>query len=220
MRDSHSPLEVEAGEHRMRINFPRLKAWMDLRQLQDQVGADTWDSAIVAFLEQVTGWDAAVWDQVAWFDALAVYLRILVWLRPNLKLPSMSSKRKDEEKAPWDYSERPWFALFHRLAKFYGWEEAQIAGLEVETALALLQEISVDEQLEREFIYGLSEVAYPYNEATKKSVFRPLPRPEWMQPEAKPPKKIKVRLDMLPMGNVVDISGAFKDEATQFKRGP
>jgi len=62
------------------------------------------------------------------------------------------------------------------LAKNYGWTLEYVSMLQVEEALAKIQEILVDEQLEHEFFYGLSEVAYSYDSSTKKSKFVPMPQ--------------------------------------------
>ena len=63
----------------------------------------------------------------------------------------------------------------------------------------------MDDQLEREFYYGLSEVAYHYDAATKKSKFVPLPRPNWMRPKVEPEKVVKTPIpaSMIPMGVVI-----------------
>jgi len=66
------------------------------------------------------------------------------------------------------------------LAKSYGWNVEYIAQLDVDDALALVQEISLEEQFDKEWSYSLSEVAYEYDTASKKSKLRTLPRPSWM----------------------------------------
>ena len=78
-----------------------------------------------------------------------------------------------------------------------------IGDLHVVEAFAKIQEIVVDEQLDREFIYGLSEVAYRYDKASKSSKFVPLPRPVWMRPKIEPVKKVLIPAAMLPMGVVM-----------------
>jgi hypothetical protein len=65
----------------------------------------------------------------------------------------------------------------------------------------------LEEQLDKEWTYSLSEIAFPYNSSTKKSEYKPLDRPEWMLPIS--PKQlpvIKMRKDMMPMGNIVDMT--------------
>ena len=91
----------------------------------------------------------------------------------------------------------------HLFAKAYGWSSEYIANLEIEDGVALLQEIIVDNQLQREWEWGMNEMAYPYNQMTKKSEFKPLDRPSWMQKKYEAPKKIKIPIHLIPLGNVI-----------------
>jgi len=61
----------------------------------------------------------------------------------------------------------------------------------------------VDDQLDREFIYGLSEIAYHYDKNTKTRKFVPLPRPHWMREKIQPVKKFPILKAMMPMGNII-----------------
>jgi hypothetical protein len=125
-------------------------------------------------------------------------------------LTRYQTKQEKVEELSWNYNGRMKHYLIHILAKTYGWDDTYIKKLSVETALSYIQEIFVDDQLDKEFVYSLSEVAYPYNKSTKKSEFHPLPRPVWMQKEIKEVKKIKMLRSMLPVGNVTDVSGMEK----------
>jgi hypothetical protein len=73
----------------------------------------------------------------------------------------------------------------------------------VEDALSKIQEIIVEDQLEKEFFYGLSEVAYHYDKSTKTSKFVPMPRPHWMRAQPKPIQRFKIPVSMMPMGVVI-----------------
>lgn len=117
--------------------------------------------------------------------------------------PSPLAGGKEEE--PWDYEGRTWHFYSHLLAKHYGWTLEYISQLHPSDALAKIQEILTDEQLEREFQHSLSDVAYPYNSQTKKSEFHPLSRPFWMRPKIKETPKIKIPAIYMPIG-VVDYS--------------
>jgi hypothetical protein len=71
-------------------------------------------------------------------------------------------------------------------------------------------EIISDETSDREFAYRLSEVAYEYDTATKKSRYRPLRKPPWMvlgsemtKEERKKSILTDLRRDFLPMGEIV-----------------
>ena len=123
-------------------------------------------------------------------------------------LPLLEGAQKDSKPVDWDYDGRSWAYYSHLLSKAYGWTLEYIAEMDVDEALSHLQEILTDEHLDREFLYSLSEVAYPFNASTKKSEFKPMKRPYWMQPAVPTTiKKVKIRRDMLPQGLIKDMSG-------------
>jgi len=102
----------------------------------------------------------------------------------------------------WDHDERAIILWIHLIADAYKWSKAEIENLWPEEAAALLQEILADDQERREFSYSLSEMAYHYDNNTKKSKFRPLPRPLWMVGGTD--KKLhKIKKSLLPIGNVI-----------------
>jgi hypothetical protein len=74
--------------------------------------------------------------------------------------------------------------------------------LEIENAFALMQEISTERQLQREWEHSLSERSVVFDAQTKKARFVPLERPVWMQAEIKKPGKIKVPKSMMPVGPI------------------
>lgn len=130
---------------------------------------------------------------------------------PNQNLPLIKDAPKENNKpVSWDYDGRGWFLWANMLCKAYGWTLEYVAELDFNEALALIQEILTDEQLEHEFTYSLSEIAYPYNKSTKKSVFKPMPRPYWMKMSTQPVKIMKMRKDVLPVG-LIDDSGVPKE---------
>lgn len=112
-------------------------------------------------------------------------------------------QKETNEKIGWEYSGRTWFVWLHLLASAYGWSINYIEYLDIDNAIALLQEILVDSQLKKEWEWSMSEIAYQYNEHTKTSKFVPLDRPEWMQPISKPVKKTKIRISDIPVGLVM-----------------
>jgi hypothetical protein len=114
---------------------------------------------------------------------------------------------KESKPVDWDYDGRTWAYYSHLLAKAYGWTLEYVAEMDVNEALAHLQEIMTDDHLEKEFTYSLSEVAYPYNKSTKTSNFKPMTKPYWMRPPMKQIPTYKIRRDMLPQGRIVDLAG-------------
>ena len=88
------------------------------------------------------------------------------------------------------------------LAKSYGWDKKKIDNLDVDVALALIQEIITDEQLDREFLWAMSDKSYSYDYKTKSGKPNPLERPYFMKEEVKPPPKMQIPKAMMPQGNV------------------
>jgi hypothetical protein len=117
---------------------------------------------------------------------------------------------RDGDKVAWNYPERVVMIWVHMLAKAYGWSRDEVFNLWPEEAIALVMEILADEQMDREFLHALSDVAYEYNKATKKSSYKPLQRPAWMVFGGRDGKvkKTKLRRDWLPQGAVIYPEGA------------
>lgn len=128
-------------------------------------------------------------------------------LFPEITIPIIKNAPKGGKDVDWHYPDREWIDYANILAGAYGWTLEYIAELGVNEALGLIQEILTDEHLEKEFYYGLSEVAYKYDKGTKKSNYVPMKRPYWMNPVAKAPKKYKMLKSMMPVGLVQDVSG-------------
>jgi hypothetical protein len=129
---------------------------------------------------------------------------------PDIQAPILFSQ-DDIKKQSWDYPHRIWYLWSNAFARAYGWTLDMIENLSLDDAIGLFQEIRFDEQMEREFYYGLSEVAYPYDKMTKKSEFHPMPRPDWMRPTIEELPKVMLEKFMLPIGRVEDISKLFAD---------
>ena len=114
-------------------------------------------------------------------------------------------KGNEETKIPWDYPERDWYYWVHLLASHYGWSIAHISEMDIDDALALLQEIEVEEQMQKEWEYQLSEIAYPYDSNSKASIFKPMDRPFWMRKEAKAQKR-KMLKKFMPNGYIIKVN--------------
>jgi len=144
------------------------------------------------------------YKESVWFETVNDYEAALNANLPQHSFPLLKSKEKNT-KMPWEYEGRTWYYWLHIFSTAYGWSEEQIARLDIDTALGLLQEILIHEQLNREWQWSLTEIAYPYNKDTKKSEFQELPRPDWMQKIVPAPKKMKIRKDLLPQGLVFGV---------------
>lgn len=119
------------------------------------------------------------WEQCSPLEFADAFLRLLELNNVRLNLPLFSDVPEREEKV-YDYHGRFIATWVTRLARMYGWSPEDIKNLFPEEAACYIQEAEIQEFNEREFIYGLSDVAYAYDKGTKKSRYVPLKRPGWM----------------------------------------
>lgn len=136
---------------------------------------------LFGYISLATGVTQVWYRRADWIRVVLLFYACLS-KSPQVKLPITSPTDTKSKNDPWTYPSRHWYLYSHIIAQAYGWTLKEISRLKVFDALAIIQEIMTDKQLEREFQYGLSEIAYPYNSQTKKSIFKPLDRPDWMRP--------------------------------------
>ena len=183
------------------------RKWIALEEakitIQKSVESSEFPDRIFDYLS--TAFDS-VNENEPWENSVLSFSKALSDFQPK-KIPLLTSSPKKEKPIPWDYEGRSWAYWSHILAKAYGWTLEYIAELDMDEALARVQEILADEQLDREFTYSLSEIAYPYNSSTKKSIYKPMPRPFWMKDSVPPVKAFRFERNLLPVGLVEDISG-------------
>jgi len=207
--------KVHVGKQQYILHRAKLKRWLVLEDTRSSIkeAADSGDEQLaelifsylsVAFDVQDIGWSSLPWLQVA-----ELYTTALTVNLPRLSFPILQVHVKDEREVAWDYDGRTWYLWSHMIMSSYSWTLNYVSKLDIDDALALIQEILIEEQTAKEWDWSLSEIAYPYNESTKKSEFKPLEKPEWMrvQGEIKPIKKIKILRKHMPIGNVVKLGG-------------
>lgn len=165
---------------------------------------------LLDYLWTALGVGSKYYDQADWFEIIKAFYFCLS-LTPIIKLPLTEPHESKEQEASWNYDGRMWHVYSHMLAKAYGWDLEYISQLQPDEAMAKIQEILTDEQLDREFYYGLSEIAYPYNPQSKKSIFKPLERPHWMHPKMQPIPRFQIPKAMLPAGTVI-MDGVLPEE--------
>jgi hypothetical protein len=131
-----------------------------------------------------------------WYDVGLVYLTIRNTNTTKFDFPFFNTRVKDKKEV-WDYEGRTFYIWAHLFAEEYGWDLEYIANLDVDDAIALAQEIAVEEQLNKEWEWMRSEIAYQ-----SKDGFKELPRPDWMRYTRKPPEipKLKIRKEFMPSG--------------------
>ena len=188
-----------------------LRGWAVLdslrREIDRAVEAGDW-SAIPEYLYQTIETCVDKFDRnMYWEDAASLYNQSVEVNAPGRKFPILTSKEKGKE-MPWEYRGRSWYFWCNLFAKNYGWDMDMIGDMDIDDAIGLFQEISIDEQMEKEWNYGLSEVSYEYNSSTKKSHYKPLPRPDWMRPmvgKQTPVKKVRMPAAMAPTGMIIGL---------------
>ena len=153
-------------------------------------------------------------ESAPWFEIIVAFTEVQTLnLIPLADQYAILQDYEDDKKTaavPWDYPGRGGVVWKHLLASSYGWTIADIENLWPEQAVELLMEIISDETKDREFAHQLSEVAYEFDAATKKSRYRPLARPPWMvlgsemsKEERKKSIMTSLRKDFLPVGKIV-----------------
>lgn len=176
-------------------------------KLLEDAESEAFPEKVFAYLSASLSAPVNKLEKKSWEDTVKSLLKESAKFSPDRKLPMLKDAPKDSSKVEWDYDGRTWNYYSHLIAQAYGWTLEYISELGVDEALAHLQEIMTDEHLEHEFLHGLSEIAYPYNKASKTSTYKPLKRPYWMRVAVKPIQKFKMRRSLLPVGAGVDLSG-------------
>lgn len=188
------------------IERARFKTWLRLWDLREQIhkavevgDIDQASSLIIAYLSTALArsYEDSNWEETARLFVDAVTANLIPRTLPFLRIV------KDNHPPAWDYAGRDWYLHAHILADRYGWTLEYIANLDVEDALAMEQEILIDEQLTKEWQWALSEKSSGWDENTKEGKFIEYPRPDWMKSEPPPVKVIPMPRGLLPIGNVV-----------------
>jgi hypothetical protein len=130
-----------------------------------------------------------------------------VMLIPPPKSP-IPNQKQENKKDRWDFQGRYVAQWIDNFARFYHWSLEEILNLDITVATYLFQEIRVNEQFDREWQYGLTELAYQDKDGSGKRIFVPLKRPYWMNEHVDGIlPKARIRKDMLPSGHIIDYSG-------------
>lgn len=189
---------------------------MQLETIKEKIAAaarsnrEDFPDRVLEYLRVAVGVSPKWYEKADWMRVINLFY-VCLSKSPTIHLPILTPGGEENKPEPWHYEGRSWHAYSHIIAKAYGWTLKEISQLQVGEALAKIQEIMVDEQLEREFLHGLSEIAYPYDKNTKKPEYKPLPRPHWMRPKAKPIPRFKIPKAVMPMGSVV-MDGVLSEE--------
>lgn len=206
-------MEILLGDNEYSLDRIGLRLWLELEGIREKLikatGTGDIDNTalfILSYISVALGISTDTIQELPWYEVAYVYVDISMLCIPKYNLALLRPQEsKQDRKVSWEYTERTFYLWSHTLAAEYGWTLEYISEMDFNDGLALLQEIIVQEQLDREWEWGLSEMAYEYVEAIKKSKFRPLPRPRWMTEETiiQPIKKTRILKAMMPVGNVI-----------------
>ena len=209
------------GEVTYTVTKLGLRAWLELEDANKKTidymkGKSMAEAAasICSYLSIITKLDVDELKTFFWLDIANAYITILLASIPSIDFPLLKGKTENIEPISWDYEGRTWYMWSHILASKYGWTLEYIADMYFEDAIALIQETLLEEQLQKEWEWGLTEIAYPNNKITKKREFKALPRPSWMvgmRRMTKPIETAKIPVSMIPQGIVLQWK---KNEAT------
>lgn len=149
--------------------------------------------------------------ELPWYEVAEAFLLIENENRLTLPCALLSVQPNRKDIPVWEYEGRDWYWWVNILSSRYGWSMEYIAGLDPNDATGLLQEILVDDQMKKEWEWSMNEMAYPYNSTTKTSSFKPLDRPDWMQPKPTDADKdlpiFKIPKFMMPLGVIIRGNG-------------
>ena len=111
------------------------------------------------------------------------------------------------KKKRYDYDGRFFAQWIDILASAYSWSEQEILNMNIDRITYYIQEIMVNKFHEKEWNYRLTELAYHYDATNKKSTYKPLTPPYWMNDKIDGKiHKTKIPINLLPYG-VQNISG-------------
>jgi hypothetical protein len=197
----------------LRYTRKLLKEWLQLEEIRGKIleaaGSRKYSEVASGLGAYISAASSVEYKTSVWFEDVQNFEDAVRTNLPTFKFAILRSREKND-KLPWEYEGRTWYYWLHLFSGAYGWTEKQIAELDIDTAIGLLQEILIQEQLQHEWEWSLTEIAYPYNATTKKSEFKSLPRPDWMQKIAPPPRKVMIRKDLVPVGVVLGESETSK----------
>jgi len=191
------------------VDRARLRLWLQLEDIREEIAraADRRDreglaSSIYSYLSVALSIPID-FEALPWNEVVNAYADLIGLNRPVYDFPLLTISNKRREEVSWNYEGRTWYAWSHMLAREYGWTIEYIAELDIDDAIAHMQEIMTSEQLDREWQWLMSTKSVVYDKRGR-GKFQDLSRPEWMDIPKKPVTDgPKVKRSVLPVGNVV-----------------
>lgn len=186
----------------------KLRKWLELEAIREQIFKavempDEQANLVCQYISTALSISTEVLLKLPWKDVAQAFVEIATSNIVLLNIPFINHPPKQENKVSWDYEKRNWWGLCHLITKEFGWSIEYVSQMDVSEAMHIIQEIMIEDQLQKEWEWLLSERAVKYNEGTKKYEPNPLPRPDWMRSSPELPKQVKIRKDFLPVGVIV-----------------
>lgn len=166
--------------------------------------SDDFPDHLFAYLSTALHLSSKFYRKASWEKVVGAFYKIVKLTQCHIELPMLAPSGGKIQEEPWNYPNHIWNEYVHLLAKNYGWSLEYIYNLRVEVALSALQEILIEQHLEKEYAWMLSERSSYYDSTSKTMKMNPYPRPNWMHKHIDPNKelkKIKIPVGMMPAGN-------------------
>lgn len=188
------------------IHRVKLKRWIELEDIKekvsDAVGTHS-DEVIDYILKYVSTASGLDYSNAFWIDTIEALTELQALNVPK-QFPILKVQQKPKNVLDFHYEGREWYFWLNLFAAAYGWTVEYIENLDIDDAIALLQEIVYDEVSDKEWNWMLSDVAYEYDKHGKGKL-REFKKPPWIKAASKikEPMKVKIRKDLMPVGNVI-----------------
>ena len=203
----HRSSTVTLDGRKYEVSRSLLRQWLQLEDLREEITRATDREQFVTTIYSYLSVALSVeidFSVLPWFEVTNAYTTVKTINYPYLDFPMLNSAGS-EEKVPWSYDGRSWYSWVNILSGAYNWTMEYIAELDIDDAIGLVQEINVEDQLNKEWEWMLSEKSVSYNKQGK-GKFHELDRPDWMNGAiilSKESKDYPVKRSMLPVGNVL-----------------
>lgn len=204
---------------------PRFGRWVRLEEQKNKIlraveeSSDEFPNHLFDFLSTALYLPSHYFRGADWTKIVIAFYKSLSILsyKTTLALFEATKEKKKVDTVSWDYDGRAWHLYSHMLATQYGWSLEYISNLRLNDALPLIQELLLEEQLEKEFQWTMSERSSYYDDKAKVSKANPLPRPDWMNRHIDPVKELKVTqipVGMMPMGQGLTVEQVIASQKT------
>jgi hypothetical protein len=189
---------------------PKFGKWVRLEEQKNKIlrtveeSSDDFPQEVFTFLSTVLHLPVQLFHYSSWETVVKAFYLCVKMTACQLDLAIFSPTKDKPTKEAWDYDGRMFNLYVHVLSSNYGWDVEYINNLPVATALSLIQEILLEDQLQKEFEWGMSDKSSYYDSTSKATKLNPLPRPGWMNRHIDPAKELKVTNipdGMKPAGN-------------------